>query len=128
MVGTIPVHTFEGVRSYCTYRYALLRNRAVDPDSLDPDPDTGSKTEEENTAKNLFYLFFVTYCNLLMSKQQEKPSALKREHPARQKIIFIKIFVIFALLDPDPDCESGSGYGSRDPTVSGSTALFINQG
>jgi hypothetical protein len=26
----------------------------------------------------------------------------------------------FALLDPDPDCESGLGYGSRDPVESGS--------
>jgi hypothetical protein len=58
-----------------------------------------------------------------MSKRQEKPSALKREHPALQKLKFINFFlflwVIFALLDPDPDCESGPGYGSRDPTESG---------
>jgi hypothetical protein len=57
-----------------------------------------------------------------MSKLQEKPSALKREHPALQKMKFIYFFlclwVIFALLDPD--WESGSGYGSRDPTESGS--------
>jgi hypothetical protein len=37
---------------------------------------------------------------------QEKPSALRREHPALQKMKFIKCFlffgVIFALLDPDP--------------------------
>jgi hypothetical protein len=41
-----------------------------------------------------------------MSKLQEKPSALKREHPALQKMTFILFFlclwVIFALLDPDP--------------------------
>jgi hypothetical protein len=48
-------------------------------------------------------------CNLLISrtsKLQEKPSALKREHPILQKIKFINFFlflwVIFALLDPDP--------------------------
>jgi hypothetical protein len=29
----------------------------------------------------------------------------------------------FALLVPDPDCESGPGYGSRDPIESGSTRL-----
>jgi hypothetical protein len=28
----------------------------------------------------------------------------------------------FALLGPDPDCEFGSGYRSRDPIASGSTA------
>jgi hypothetical protein len=42
-----------------------------------------------------------------MSKLQEKPSALKGEHPARQKMTFILFFlclwVIFALLDPDTD-------------------------
>jgi hypothetical protein len=52
-----------------------------------------------------------------MSKLQEKPSALRREHPALQKFKFINFFlclwVIFALLDPYPDCESG--YGPRDP-------------
>jgi hypothetical protein len=57
-----------------------------------------------------------------MSKQQEKPSALKREHAALQemKIInfFLCLWVIFALLDPDR--ESGSGYRSRDPIESGS--------
>jgi hypothetical protein len=44
------------------------------------------------------------------------PSALTREHPALQKLKFINCFLflwaIFSLLDPDPDCESGSGYGS----------------
>jgi hypothetical protein len=47
-----------------------------------------------------------------MSKLQEKPSALIREHPALQNMKFLNFFlflwVIFALLDPDPDYESGS--------------------
>jgi hypothetical protein len=34
--------------------------------------------------------------------------------------------LIFALLDPDLDCESGSGYGSRGPIESGSTALLLS--
>jgi hypothetical protein len=38
---------------------------------------------------------------------QEKPSALKREHPTLQNIkilyIFLYLNVIFALLDTDPD-------------------------
>jgi hypothetical protein len=55
-------------------------------------------------------------------KLQEKPSALKREHPALQNMkilyFFLFLWVIFALLDPDPDpatqinadpCGSGSG-------------------
>jgi hypothetical protein len=51
-----------------------------------------------------------------MSKLQEKLSALEREHPALQKVKFLNFFlflwVIFAILDPDPDhwdpIESGS--------------------
>jgi hypothetical protein len=43
---------------------------------------------------------------------QEKPSALKREHPALQKLKFINFFlflwVIFTPLDPDPDHPVGS--------------------
>jgi hypothetical protein len=49
-----------------------------------------------------------------MSKPQEKPLALKREHPALQNMKFLNFFlflwVIFALLDPDPDSESGSEF------------------
>ena len=60
-----------------------------------------------------------------MSKLQEKPSALKREHPALQKMKFMNFFlclwVIFALLDPD--CESGSGYESGSTTL---TESFID--
>jgi hypothetical protein len=45
-----------------------------------------------------------------MFQLQEKPSALKREHPALQKMKFIKKFLclwfIFALLDPDMDPET----------------------
>ncbi len=56
------------------------------------------------------------------SKFQKKPSALKREHPALQNMKFLQFFVllwvIFALLDPDPDSEYGSG--STDLTESGS--------
>ncbi len=41
-----------------------------------------------------------------MSKLQEKLSAIKREHPALQKMNFINCFlclwVVFGLLDPNP--------------------------
>jgi hypothetical protein len=57
-----------------------------------------------------------------MSKKQEKPSVLKREHPALPIIKFTNFFlflwVIFALLDPVLDRESESG--SRDPIEFGS--------
>jgi len=52
----------------------------------------------------------------LASIKEKKPSALKREHSALQKmkflIFFLFLWVIFALLDPDS--QSGSGYGSTD--------------
>jgi hypothetical protein len=48
---------------------------------------------------------------------------MKSLQPSKKNIQFIKklklfSMVIFALLDPDQDCESG--YGSRDPIESGS--------
>jgi hypothetical protein len=46
------------------------------------------------------------------SKLQKKPSAPKREHPALQHVKFLNLFlflwVIFDLLDPNPGSESGS--------------------
>jgi hypothetical protein len=57
-----------------------------------------------------------------MSKLHEKPSALKKEHPALQNMKILNFFlflsVIFALLDPDSESRSGSndliksGFGS----------------
>jgi hypothetical protein len=38
-----------------------------------------------------------------MSKLQEKPSALKREHPALQNIEFLHFFLLIALQNPGPD-------------------------
>jgi hypothetical protein len=62
------------------------------------------------------------------SKLQKKPSALKREHPALQNIKFLDfillLWVIFALLDLDPNPDSESGYGSTDLIESGSEALL----
>ncbi len=52
-----------------------------------------------------------------MVKLQEKPLALKREHPALQKMKFIHFFlflwVIFVLLDPDPDPDPQHREKSR---------------
>jgi hypothetical protein len=57
-----------------------------------------------------------------MSKLQEKPSALKKGHPIFQNMKFMNFFtflwVIFALLDPDPYSKSVSG--STDLTEFGS--------
>ncbi len=57
-----------------------------------------------------------------MSKLQEKPSALKREHPA---LFFVSMFVGHFC----PPGSGGSRYGSRYLTESGfgPTLLFFTQ-
>jgi hypothetical protein len=42
----------------------------------------------------------------MTSKLQEKPSALKREHPALQNMKFLNFFLLLWVI---------IGYGSRDP-------------
>jgi hypothetical protein len=68
------------------------------------------------------YIFSIKNCNLLVSKLQEKPSALKRENPVLQKMKFINFFLclwfIFALLVPNSDPDPGT------PIESGSTILL----
>jgi len=92
------------------------------------------KLERKKYSRNLYIFFFIKIYNLLMSQLQEKPSALKREHPALQKIklisFFLCLWVILALPDPDSDWKTESGYGFRDPieSRSGSTALTIEEG
>ncbi len=56
--------------------------------------------------------FYIKNCNSLVSKQQEKTSALKKEHPALQKLKFIK-FSMFVGHFCRPGSRSGSG--SRIP-------------
>jgi hypothetical protein len=62
-----------------------------------------------------------------MSMLQKKPAAHKRCHPTLQnmnfKIVFLLLWVIFALLDPDPDPDSKSG--STGPNESGSNPFRI---
>jgi hypothetical protein len=67
-----------------------------------------------------------------MSKLQKKPSALKRGHPTLQNMNFYQIFlllwVIFALLDPDPDSESGyTGPMNPDPIQIRNPALKVHK-
>jgi hypothetical protein len=61
-----------------------------------------------------------------MPKLQKKPSVLKSEHPALQKMKILSYFlffgVIFPLLDPDPDPTAQinadpCGSGSRSETL-----------
>ncbi len=55
-----------------------------------------------------------------MSTLQEKPSALKREHPALQKLKFINFFMFVGHF-----CPPGPGHGSRDTIESGWKKLFL---
>jgi hypothetical protein len=56
-----------------------------------------------------------------MPKLQEKPSALKREHPSIQNFSFL--WVIFALLDPDPDPDPATQTNADQQYT---IFLFIN--
>jgi hypothetical protein len=107
----------------------MIIGKALDPDSLNPDPDRNpdpafqvnpdpiriqdfdDQKQKRKKQLKLFYPSFIKNCILLMSKLQEKPSALKTEHTA-QKMKFINFFlslwVIFALLHMDPDTDSGT--------------------
>ncbi len=70
-------------------------------------PDPAFDDQKLKKKKYRWNIFWIKNCNLLMSKLQEKTLALKREHPAPQKMklinFFLCLWVIFALLDPDPD-------------------------
>ncbi len=103
--------------------------------NTDPEPDPGCWWPK--IWQNLLLTFFLQFLWIKnyklpiprlpyrISKLQKKTSALKREHPALQNMKFFNFFlllwVIFALLDPDPDSESGSTnlielveYGSNE--------------
>ncbi len=94
-----------------TKNHLTLLSLSGNPDP-GPDPDPGFWWPKIGKyTSELFYLLLMKNCNFLVprlptSKLLEKPSALKREHPALQKMKFINFFlflwVIFALLGPDP--------------------------
>jgi hypothetical protein len=127
-------------------RIDLMR---IDPDPAffliaDPDPysdlvpDTVPGFEVQKFKQNcswkfFIYIFLIKKCNLLFprppyrtNKRQEKPLALKREHPALQNMekffnFFLYLWVIFALLDPDLDPAT---QVNADPCGLGSTTWF----
>jgi hypothetical protein len=88
-------------------------NAAPAPDPV-PGFGSGIRVLMSKIDKNykLKKYFFDQNCNSLIPrpqciKQQEKPSALKKEHSAFENLWFHHFFlflqVTFALLDPDPD-------------------------
>ncbi len=92
---------------------------------VNPDPGFWwPKTKEKKMQMTFFFIkkkcswhflqsFFDQKFNLLMSKLQEKPSALKREHPALKKMKFMNFFyacgsffpswIRIRIANPDPD-------------------------
>jgi hypothetical protein len=62
---------------------------------------------EKKIQLKILYIFYSKKASIKDVQATEKPSALKREHPALQKMKFINCFqfiwAIFALLDPDTD-------------------------
>jgi hypothetical protein len=99
-----------------------------------PDPDPGFddlKLKKIYSWKFNFYFLDCKNCNLLIPrppertpKLQEKPSAVKREHPVLKNMnsgFFSIWWVIFALLDPDPDPTTQI---NGDPCGSGSETLL----
>jgi hypothetical protein len=74
------------------------------------------KLKKKNTAEHFSSKFFIKNYSLLMSKLQEKPSALKKENPALQKIKFINFFYVcesfllswIRIAKPDPDTDPGT--------------------
>ncbi len=137
---------------FCLKSYVqVLLIRAVEPDSLNPDPDpafqvnpdpiwiriqfgsrygSGSnpdpgflwpKSEEKISRKFVKNLFLVQNCNLLTSKLHERRSALASEHLALKKIKFITSSLCFWVIFALLDPDTDQGT----PIESGSTELLL---
>jgi hypothetical protein len=101
------------------------RNTDPDPDPIRIRIQSGSRVFSKNLQLKIFFFllkqqFTYPWAFIKDSKLQKKPSGLKREHPALQKMKFINFFiffgVIFALLDLDRDPGTPIEFGSNpDP-------------
>ncbi len=86
-----------------------------------------TKTWKKITAEKKLHFFWINNYNYLsLGLHKERPSYRKSLQLSKEAIqhfktwtlnIFLLLWVIFALLDPDPDSESGS----TDPIEYGST-------
>ncbi len=124
VVGSVDSELGSYVHGKLAPLWHIDRTSVADPDSLNPylDPDQACQVNpdpglnDQKIRKKYRWNFFISkmaiylFLGLLKgrrtSKLQEKPSALKREHPtSTSKMQFIKFFlslsVIFALLVPD---------------------------
>jgi hypothetical protein len=79
------------------------------------------------------HIEFMKFCQnhwSLMSKLLKKPSALKREHTALQNMkilyFFLYLWVIFALMDPDPATQINADLDPQPPVAMHS--CFLDEG
>jgi hypothetical protein len=65
--------------------------------------------------EKLFFVFFYQRMQFLIPGLQEKPSALKRDHPALQNMKVLSSFIfIYIYTDPDLHFECGSGSSNSN--------------
>jgi hypothetical protein len=82
----------------------------------DPDPTRIQGFDDQKFKEKIQLIFSFFFC--LKFAIYLSPGLHKGRPSYRRSLSTL------ALLDPDPDCESGSGYGSRDLIESGSTTLI----
>ncbi len=101
-----------------------------------PDPDPGfwwPKMGKNLSEKKFVFFWSKIAFYLSLGFRNGRPSYRRSLQPSKENIqhfrkwnlltFFLFLCAIFALLDPDLDCESGSG--SRNPTKSGSSTLLV---
>jgi hypothetical protein len=76
-----------------------------------------SISSESGSGSNLVFLSKIAICNVQATGEAFSPQN-RTYSTSKNEIYFLCLWVIFALLGPDPVCESGSEYGSRDPIES----------
>jgi hypothetical protein len=75
-----------------------------DTDTYGSKPDPGFRCQKSEGKKiQMNFFFFIKNCNVLKSKLPEKPSALKREHPALFSMFVGKYCLPGSNPDPVPD-------------------------
>ncbi len=122
-------HFFSGLR--IRIHFIRIQHFRLNTNT-DPDPGFMTKNWKKITAeKKIKFLFWSKtsiYLSLGLHKEYSsyrRSLQLKRGYPTLQNINFYffppTFVVIFALLDPDPDSESGS----KDPIESGSATLLF---
>jgi len=131
----VKVCQLTGSRKCCSWRHGTLpggqqprlhhqisRGQGMSTNRIQ---DFDDQNWRKNTAENFLYIFWSKFAiglslslhkGLTVQATGEAFSPKKRTSSAKNAIykFFLYLWFIFALLDPDPDCEYGSGYGSRD--------------